>query len=146
MSEDRRLILTERMPKYKRPVSDYKSIDIAITEYKKESGPIADRLWVRIPTVLVRKTGLEPVRCEPHAPQTCASASSATSASHDLYILSYTAAFVNTFSAIFLHRISSTAMRFRRFLFGGLPMMVFLNPNNFHRRFPAPVGLRRCSI
>ena len=29
---------------------------------------------------LVRKTGLEPVRCTPHAPQTCASASSATSA------------------------------------------------------------------
>ena len=28
--------------------------------------------------LLVRKTGLEPVRCEPHAPQTCASASSAT--------------------------------------------------------------------
>ena len=28
--------------------------------------------------VLVRETGLEPVRCEPHAPQTCASASSAT--------------------------------------------------------------------
>ena len=27
---------------------------------------------------LVRETGLEPVRCEPHAPQTCASASSAT--------------------------------------------------------------------
>ncbi len=30
--------------------------------------------------ILVRKTGLEPVRCEPHAPQTCASACSATSA------------------------------------------------------------------
>ena len=29
---------------------------------------------------LVRKTGLEPVQCELHAPQTCASASSATSA------------------------------------------------------------------
>ncbi len=29
---------------------------------------------------LVRETGLEPVRCEPHAPQTCASASSATPA------------------------------------------------------------------
>ena len=28
----------------------------------------------------MRKTGLEPVRCKPHAPQTCASASSATSA------------------------------------------------------------------
>ena len=28
--------------------------------------------------VMVRETGLEPVRCEPHAPQTCASASSAT--------------------------------------------------------------------
>ena len=27
---------------------------------------------------VVRETGLEPVRCEPHAPQTCASASSAT--------------------------------------------------------------------
>ena len=26
----------------------------------------------------MRKTGLEPVRCKPHAPQTCASASSAT--------------------------------------------------------------------
>ena len=33
-----------------------------------------------IPLLLVRKTGLEPVQCEPHAPQTCASASSATSA------------------------------------------------------------------
>ena len=33
-----------------------------------------------LPAFLVRKTGLEPVRCEPHAPQTCASASSATSA------------------------------------------------------------------
>ena len=31
--------------------------------------------------MLVRETGLEPVRCEPHAPQTCASASSATLAS-----------------------------------------------------------------
>ena len=30
---------------------------------------------------MVRETGLEPVRCEPHAPQTCASASSATAAS-----------------------------------------------------------------
>ena len=30
---------------------------------------------------LVRETGLEPVRCKPHAPQTCASASSATLAS-----------------------------------------------------------------
>ena len=29
----------------------------------------------------MRETGLEPVRCEPHAPQTCASASSATLAS-----------------------------------------------------------------
>ena len=28
--------------------------------------------------ILVRETGLEPVRCNPHAPQTCASASSAT--------------------------------------------------------------------
>ena len=28
--------------------------------------------------LLVRETGLEPVRCKPHAPQTCASASSAT--------------------------------------------------------------------
>ena len=27
---------------------------------------------------VMRETGLEPVRCEPHAPQTCASASSAT--------------------------------------------------------------------
>ena len=27
---------------------------------------------------ILRETGLEPVRCEPHAPQTCASASSAT--------------------------------------------------------------------
>ena len=33
---------------------------------------------------LVRETGLEPVRCEPHAPQTCASASSATPACHTL--------------------------------------------------------------
>ena len=31
-----------------------------------------------VPFCLVRETGLEPVRCEPHAPQTCASASSAT--------------------------------------------------------------------
>ncbi len=30
------------------------------------------------PRPLVRETGLEPVRCKPHAPQTCASASSAT--------------------------------------------------------------------
>ena len=29
---------------------------------------------------MVRKTGLEPVRSDPHAPQTCASAGSATSA------------------------------------------------------------------
>ena len=28
--------------------------------------------------IMVRETGLEPVRCKPHAPQTCASASSAT--------------------------------------------------------------------
>ena len=28
--------------------------------------------------LFLRETGLEPVRCEPHAPQTCASASSAT--------------------------------------------------------------------
>ena len=30
------------------------------------------------PFLMVRETGLEPVRCEPHAPQTCASACSAT--------------------------------------------------------------------
>ena len=38
--------------------------------------------WQRSSTYsdLVRETGLEPVRCEPHAPQTCASASSATPA------------------------------------------------------------------
>ena len=36
----------------------------------------------------MRKTGLEPVRCEPHAPQTCASASSATSAC-DNYVNGY---------------------------------------------------------
>ena len=30
--------------------------------------------------IMVRETGLEPVWCEPHAPQTCASASSATPA------------------------------------------------------------------
>ena len=34
--------------------------------------------WLSL--VFMRKTGLEPVRCKPHAPQTCASASSATSA------------------------------------------------------------------
>ena len=33
-------------------------------------------IW--LDATLVRETGLEPVRCEPHAPQTCASASSAT--------------------------------------------------------------------
>ena len=36
--------------------------------------------WTII-TLLVRETGLEPVRWKPHAPQTCASASSATAAS-----------------------------------------------------------------
>ncbi len=33
--------------------------------------------------ILVRETGLEPVRVAPHAPQTCASADSATLASND---------------------------------------------------------------
>ncbi len=42
-----------------------------------------------IPIFLVRKTGLEPVRCKPHAPQTCASASSATSA-YKTPLFSYT--------------------------------------------------------
>ena len=37
--------------------------------------------------LLVRETGLEPVRCEPHAPQTCASASSATLAYSNTFIL-----------------------------------------------------------
>ena len=49
---------------------------------------------------LVRKTGLEPVRCKPHAPQTCASASSATSALpffDDSYIIHFQNVFVNTF-------------------------------------------------
>ena len=49
---------------------------------------------------LVRKTGLEPVRCKPHAPQTCASASSATSALpffDDSYIIHLNVRFVNTF-------------------------------------------------
>ena len=40
--------------------------------YKTKTAYPLDRLFV------VRETGLEPVRCEPHAPQTCASASSAT--------------------------------------------------------------------
>ena len=35
---------------------------------------------VQLRLIVVRETGLEPVRCEPHAPQTCASASSATPA------------------------------------------------------------------
>ena len=49
---------------------------------------------------LVRKTGLEPVRCKPHAPQTCASASSATSAfvvPDDFMIILQTESFVNRF-------------------------------------------------
>ena len=49
---------------------------------------------------LVRETGLEPVRCEPHAPQTCASASSATLAKSffdDLYIIHCFDKFVNSF-------------------------------------------------
>ena len=37
----------------------------------------------------MRETGLEPVRCEPHAPQTCASASSATPAYHALLCATY---------------------------------------------------------
>ena len=45
---------------------------------KKSRTPIGVLLF------LVRETGLEPVRCEPHAPQTCASASSATPAYHAL--------------------------------------------------------------
>ena len=40
-----------------------------------------------IGSFLVRETGLEPVRCKPHAPQTCASASSATLAFIHLYFL-----------------------------------------------------------
>lgn len=45
---------------------------------------------------LVRETGLEPVRVAPHAPQTCASADSATLAS-TIRIISKRAEFVNTF-------------------------------------------------
>lgn len=45
---------------------------------------------------LVRETGLEPVRVAPHAPQTCASADSATLAS-TIRIIAKRAEFVNTF-------------------------------------------------
>ena len=45
---------------------------------------------------LVRETGLEPVRVAPHAPQTCASADSATLAS-TLCIIAERYIFVNTF-------------------------------------------------
>ena len=44
---------------------------------KKSSVLIQLSAWLRT-LDMVRETGLEPVRCEPHAPQTCASASSAT--------------------------------------------------------------------
>ena len=42
-----------------------------------------------LPAFLVRKTGLEPVQCELHAPQTCASTSSATSAYRTLSCATY---------------------------------------------------------
>ena len=45
---------------------------------------------------LVRETGLEPVRVAPHAPQTCASADSATLAS-TVSIIAERYLFVNTF-------------------------------------------------
>ncbi len=56
---------------------------------------------------MVRETGLEPVRCEPHAPQTCASASSATLAKATRYCRQryyYTdfSAFVKMFFYFFL--------------------------------------------
>lgn len=38
-------------------------------------------MWIFL--FLVRETGLEPVRVAPHAPQTCASADSATLAHND---------------------------------------------------------------
>jgi hypothetical protein len=44
--------------------------------------------------LMVRETGLEPVRVAPHAPQTCASADSATLAS-TLCIIAERYAFVN---------------------------------------------------
>ncbi len=49
---------------------------------------------------LVRETGLEPVRVAPHAPQTCASADSATLAS-TVGIISNQSIIVNTFLKLF---------------------------------------------
>ena len=54
-----------------------------VIHYRAPSSPVvkfAPRKRGRLlPTsFVVRETGLEPVRCYPHAPQTCASASSAT--------------------------------------------------------------------
>ena len=51
---------------------------------------------------MVRETGLEPVRDNPHAPQTCASASSAT--------LAYVAVLLTT--AIIIHDFDSFVKRF----------------------------------
>ena len=56
---------------------------------------------------MVRETGLEPVRCEPHAPQTCASASSATPACRTRLratLVLYT--FLSTLSSLFWKKVS----------------------------------------
>ena len=53
----------------------------------------------------MRETGLEPVRVAPHAPQTCASADSATLAS-TIEIIANEKLNVNTFFKIFLLRLN----------------------------------------
>ena len=56
----------------------YGNLRIIILHTKSPTLPLL--LTVQVRLIVVRETGLEPVWCEPHAPQTCASASSATPA------------------------------------------------------------------
>ena len=73
--------------KIKQSASELQNINIS---HKK----ITDTKWYLL--FLVRETGLEPVRVAPHAPQTCASADSATLAS-TVSIIAERYLFVNTF-------------------------------------------------
>ena len=72
----------------------FESVKIIASNINISHKKIADTKWYLL--FLVRETGLEPVRVAPHAPQTCASADSATLAS-TVSIIAERYLFVNTF-------------------------------------------------
>ena len=85
---------------------------------------------------LVRETGLEPVRVAPHAPQTCASADSATLAYSYLIVLIYTVCLKGKQT-----RIHGTACGSQNFLRLGAPQNFdrYAISNSLH---PPPAALR----